>query len=135
MEDVKNANGYPVNKAVEELMNVVTRGGEPVFIKIHSILPIDASGYYASNFSINLKGTDVMCSAIDIGNINPSGEYRLYMYTGKPNATYDNYGYDGLISRRYMYAIIDASMDRGSLSFWFVVLANSISGFEKIAYK
>ena len=26
MEDVKNANGYPVNKAVEELMNVVTRG-------------------------------------------------------------------------------------------------------------
>lgn len=58
-----------------------------------------------------------MCSAIDIGNINPSGEYRLYMYTGKPNATYDNYGYDGLISRRYMYAIIDASMDRGSLSF------------------
>ena len=27
MEDVKNANGYPVNKAVEELMNVVTRGG------------------------------------------------------------------------------------------------------------
>ena len=50
MEDVKNANGYPVNKAVEELMNVVTRGGEPVLIKIHSILPIDASGYYASNF-------------------------------------------------------------------------------------
>ena len=80
MEDVKNANGYPVNKAVEELMNVVTRGGEPVLIKIHSILPIDASGYYASNFSINLKGTDVMCSAIDIGNINPSGEYRLYVY-------------------------------------------------------
>lgn len=40
MEDVKNANGYPVNKAVEELMNVVTRGGEPVLIKIHSILPI-----------------------------------------------------------------------------------------------
>lgn len=56
MEDVKNANGYPVNKAVEELMNVVTRGGEPVLIKIHSILPIDASGYYASNFSINLRG-------------------------------------------------------------------------------
>lgn len=30
MEDVKNANGYPVNKAVEELMNVVTRGGTSI---------------------------------------------------------------------------------------------------------
>ena len=123
---------YPANTNVQIFMNqVVQKNGS--IIRINDYLLIGTAGYQDSYFSITLQGKTIQCSGIDIGNNNPSGEYELRMYSDSPTTSYDNWIGSTFVSRRYIYTIWGVN-GVPRQDFWLIVLAESVSDFESVAY-
>jgi hypothetical protein len=117
------------NTNVERLMTRVVTGRG--LFKINQYVRIGVTGYSAGSFYFNLKGKRIYCRAIDIGNLNPSGHYNLWMYPGQPVTSSDIMNGSTLIGRTYKYNIkLENGVWRND--FWLAVEARSIRDFELI---
>ncbi|SHF46424.1 hypothetical protein SAMN05444274_105322 [Mariniphaga anaerophila] len=131
-EKMSTKANYSVNTNVQNLMSQVIQQNGTI-IRINDYLSIGTAGYQDSYFSVTLQGRTIQCSGIDIGNNNPSGEYELRMYSDVPTTSYDNWIGSTFVSRRYVYTIWGVN-GVPRQDFWFIVLAESVSDFESVAY-